>query len=137
MQKLVDLVHAPWTTASGRSTVDPHGGMDRKPSKSDRDGTPACQCSSPVVGKGKGGVGDSPRGSPELRERRSGQATRAKWRRWWGLAGACSDVGEEERGAVSGAGCSGAEVPFYSGQGRAPGDDNGRHRRRNEWWREL
>jgi hypothetical protein len=26
-------------------------------------------------------------------------------------------VGEEERGAVSGAGCSGAEVPFYRGGG--------------------
>jgi hypothetical protein len=51
--------------------------------------------------------------------------------------GACSDVGEEEIGAVSGAGCSRAEVPFYRGQGWASGDDNGRHQRRNgrrrEW----
>jgi hypothetical protein len=46
--------------------------------------------------------------------------------------GACSDVGEEERGAVSGAGCSGVEVPFYRGRGRARGDDIGGHRRRNE-----
>jgi hypothetical protein len=31
--------------------------------------------------------------------------------------GACSDVIEEERGVVSGSGCSGAEVPFYRGRG--------------------
>jgi hypothetical protein len=62
-------------------------------------------------------VGDSPWGSRELREQWSDRATRMKWRWWWGLAGACPDVGEEERGAVSGAGCSGAEVPFYKGWG--------------------
>jgi hypothetical protein len=51
--------------------------------------------------------------------------------------GACSNVAEEERGVVSGAGCSGPEVPFYRGRGRVPSDDNGLHRRRNrrrcEW----
>jgi hypothetical protein len=76
MEKSVDLVHASWTMASGRSTVDPHGGADRKPLESDRDGASACRCSPAVVGKGKGTVGDSPQGSPELGERRSGQATR-------------------------------------------------------------
>jgi hypothetical protein len=30
----------------------------------------------------------------------------------WCSVGLCSDVGEEERGMVSGAGCSGAEVPL-------------------------
>jgi hypothetical protein len=40
-------------------------------------------------------------------------------------------VGEEERGMVSGAGCSGAEVPFYRGSGRVSGGDNGQHRGRN------
>jgi hypothetical protein len=45
--------------------------------------------------------------------------------------GLCSDVGEKERGVVSGAGCSGVEVPFYRSPGRVPGGDNGRHRRRN------
>jgi hypothetical protein len=28
MEKSVDSVHASWTIASGRSTVDPHGGAD-------------------------------------------------------------------------------------------------------------
>jgi hypothetical protein len=68
MQKSVDLVHASWTMASVRSTMDLHGGADRKPPESGQDGTPACQCSPVSVGKGKGGVGDSPRGSLELRE---------------------------------------------------------------------
>jgi hypothetical protein len=131
----MDSVHASWTMASGRSTVDPHGGADGKSLVSGRDGAPACQCSPAMAGKGKGGVGDLPRGSPKLGEWRSGRATRVKWRRWWGLSGACSNVGEE-RGAVSGLGCSGVEVPFYRVRGRAPGDDNGRHQRRNGWWRE-
>jgi hypothetical protein len=123
----VDSVHASWTTASGQSTVDPYGGADEKPLESSRDGTPACRCSLAETEKGKGGVGDS----LELGEWRSSRATRVKWRWWWGLAGACFDVGEEERGVVSGAGCSGVEMPFYRGWGRAPGNDNGRHRRRN------
>jgi hypothetical protein len=136
MEKTLDSVHASWTTASGRSTVDPHGGEDGKPPKSGRDGALACRCSPTVAGKGKGGMGDSPRGSPELRERRIGRVTRVKWWRWWGSVGVSSNVGEEERGMVSGAGCSGAEVPFYRGQGRVPSDDDGRHQRRNERWRE-
>jgi hypothetical protein len=61
-------------------------------------------------------LADNGRASPELGERRSSRATRVKWWQWWGSAGACSDVGEEERGAVSGVGCSGVEVPFYSGR---------------------
>jgi hypothetical protein len=83
-----------------------------KPPESDRDSAPACRCSPTATGKGKGGMGDSPRGSPELEERRSGRATRVKW--WWcrSSVGVCSDVGEEERGTVSGAGCSRAEVPL-------------------------
>jgi hypothetical protein len=101
----VDSVHTLWTTASGRSTVDPHSGMDGKPPESGRDGYPACRYSLAAAKKGKGGVGDSPRGSPKLGERQSSRATRVKWRQWWGSAGACSD-------AVSAAGCSGAEVPF-------------------------
>jgi hypothetical protein len=28
MEKFVDWVHASWSTALGRSTVDPHGGAD-------------------------------------------------------------------------------------------------------------
>jgi hypothetical protein len=131
MEKSLDSVHALWTTALGRSMVDPHGRADEKPLKSGWDGTPACWCSLAVAGKGKSCMGDSPRGSPELGEWRSGRATRVKWWRWWGSVGVCSDVGEEERGMVSGAGCSMVEVPFYRGQGRVPGDDNGRHRRRN------
>jgi hypothetical protein len=71
MEKSLDSVHASWTTASGRSTVDLHGGADRKPPESGRDGAPACQCSPTAAGKGKGGMGDSPWGSPELGERRS------------------------------------------------------------------
>jgi hypothetical protein len=50
----------------------PHDGADGKLQKSDRDSAPACRCSPAVAGKGKGGVGDSPRGSPELRELLSG-----------------------------------------------------------------
>jgi hypothetical protein len=75
------------------------------------------RCSPWAARKGKGGVGDSPRGSPELGERRSGRVTRVKWRRWWSSTGACSDVGEEERGAVSGAGCSGWRCPFIGAGG--------------------
>jgi hypothetical protein len=127
MEKCVDLVHASWTTASGRSTVDPHSGADRRPLERGRDGAPACRCSPAVAGKGKGGVGDSPRGSLELGERRSGWETRVNWRRWWGSAGACSDVGEEERGVVSAAGCSWVEVPFDRSWGRASSNDNGWH----------
>jgi hypothetical protein len=37
---------------------------------------------------------------------------------------------------VSGAGCSGAEVPFYRGSGRVSSGDNGQHRGRNKWQRE-
>jgi hypothetical protein len=133
----MDSVHTSSTTASGQSTVDPHSGVNRKPPESGRYGAPACPCSPAVAGKEKGGVGDSPRGSPELGERRNGRATRVKWQRSWGSTRARSDVGEEDRGAVSGAGFSGAEVPFYKGWGRAPGDDNGWHQRRNgrrhEW----
>jgi hypothetical protein len=129
MEKSVDSVHASWTAASGGSTVDPHGGTDGKSLESGRDSAPACRCSPVAAGKGKGSMGDSPRGSPKLRKQRSGRATTVKWRRWWGSAGACSNVGEEERGVVSGAGCSGAEVPFYRDRGRAPDHDNGQHRR--------
>jgi hypothetical protein len=93
MEKFADSVHALWTTASGRSTVDPHGSADGKPSEGGRDGTPNCRCSPGTARKGKGGVGDSPWGSPELGKRRSGRETRVKWQRWWGSAGACSDVG--------------------------------------------
>jgi hypothetical protein len=83
MEKSVDLVHASWTTASGRSMVDPHGGADGKPPESGRDGALACRCSPTAAGKGKGGMGDSPRGSPELGERWSGRVTRVKWWRQW------------------------------------------------------
>jgi hypothetical protein len=112
MEKSVDSVHASWTIALGRSTVDPHGRADRKPPESGRDGASACRCSPTTAGKGNGGMGDSPRGSPELGERRSGQATRVKWWRRWSSVRVCSDVGEEDRGMVSGVGCSGAEVPL-------------------------
>jgi hypothetical protein len=131
MEKSVDSVHASWTTASGQSTVDLHGGAVGKPQESSQDGAPLCRCSPAAAGMGKGGVGDSPRGSPELVERRSGRATRVMWWWWWASVGACYDVGEEERGAVSGGGCSVVEVPFYRGRGRAPGDDNDRCQRRN------
>jgi hypothetical protein len=108
-----------------------HGGPARRhkwETARERSGSaPACRCSPTAAGKGEGSVGDSPRGSPELGERWSGQATRVKWRQWWGSVGACSTVGEEERRVVSGAGCSGVEVPFDRGWGRAPGDDNGGH----------
>jgi hypothetical protein len=137
MEKSLDLVHASWTTASDPSTVHPHGGAEGKPLESGWDGALACQCSPAAAGEGRGSVGDSPWGSLELGERQSCRATQVKWQRWWGSMGVCSDVGEEERGAVIGAGCSRAEVPFYRGRGRALGDDNGRHWRRNgrrrEW----
>jgi hypothetical protein len=71
----MDSVHASWTTASGRSVVDLHGGADGKPPESSWDGALASRCSPAAAGKGKGGVGDSPRGSPELGERRSGRVT--------------------------------------------------------------
>jgi hypothetical protein len=61
--------HASWTTASGRSTVDPHGGADGKPPENGQGGAPACRCSPVAAGKGNGGVRNSPRGSPELGER--------------------------------------------------------------------
>jgi hypothetical protein len=83
-----------------------------------------------VAGKGNGGVGNSPRGSPELGERRSGWATRVKWWRRWGSTGAFFGVREEERGAVRGAESLRVEVAFYRGWG-VPGDNHGRHRRRN------
>jgi hypothetical protein len=70
MQKLVDLVHAPWTTASGRCTGDPHGSVDGKSPKNGRGGDPACRCSPVAAGKGNSGVRNSPRGSPKLGERR-------------------------------------------------------------------
>jgi hypothetical protein len=95
MEKSVDSVHASWTTASSRSMVDPHGGADGKPPESGRDGALACRCSPTVAGK-----------------LQSGWATRVKWWRQWSSVGVCSDVGEEERGTVSGAGCSRAEVPL-------------------------
>jgi hypothetical protein len=86
----MDSVHASWTMASGRSTVDPHDSMDSK---------------LPVLTGGgrerEGRCGGSPRGSPELGERRSGRATKVEWRWWWGLMGASSDVRGEERMAVS------------------------------------
>jgi hypothetical protein len=65
----VDSVPASWTAASGRSMVDSDDITDGKPLVSQWDGTPACRCSLAAVGKGKGCVGDSPQGSPELRER--------------------------------------------------------------------
>jgi hypothetical protein len=83
--------------------VDPHGGADGKPPESGRGGAPACRCSPVAARKGNGGVGNSPRGSPEHGERRSGWATRVKWWRRWSSAGACFSVREEERGAVRGA----------------------------------
>jgi hypothetical protein len=36
MKKSMDSVHVLWTTALGQSTMDPHGGMDGKPSESGR-----------------------------------------------------------------------------------------------------
>jgi hypothetical protein len=83
----VDSVHASWTAASGWSTVDLHGGAERKPLKSGRDGAPACRSSLTAAGKGKGGMADSPRGSPELGERWSGRATRVKWWQRWSSMG--------------------------------------------------
>jgi hypothetical protein len=53
----LDPVHASWTTSSGRSTVDPHGGADGKPPESGRRGAPACRCSPVAAGKGNGGHG--------------------------------------------------------------------------------
>jgi hypothetical protein len=117
MEKSMDSVHASWTTVSGWYMVDPHGSADGEPPESGQDGALACHRAHRSSGSG-GAVG-------------------VKWRQWWGSVRACSNVGEEERGAVSGAGCSRAEVPFYMGRGRVLGDDNGRHRRRNgrrrEW----
>jgi hypothetical protein len=99
----MDPVHASWTTALGRCTVDPHGGADGKPPESGRGGAPACRCSPVVARKGNGGVGNSPRGSPELGERRSGGATRVKgWQRW-GSTVACFGVREVGSEAVRGA----------------------------------
>jgi hypothetical protein len=64
----MDSVHASWTTASGWSTVDPHGGANGKLPESGWDGAPSCRYSPAVAGMAKDGVGDSPRGSPELEE---------------------------------------------------------------------
>jgi hypothetical protein len=55
--------------------------------ESDWDGALACRCSPTLAGKEKGGMGDSPRGSPEHREQRSGWATRVKWWRWRSTVG--------------------------------------------------
>jgi hypothetical protein len=51
----LDPVHTSWTTASGRSTVDPHGGVDEKSPENGRGGAPACRCSPVAAGKGNGG----------------------------------------------------------------------------------
>jgi hypothetical protein len=83
--------------------VDPHSGADGKPSESGRGGAPVCRDSPVEAGKGNGGVGNSPRGSPKLGERRNGGATRVKWWRRWGSTGACFGVREEERETVRGA----------------------------------
>jgi hypothetical protein len=50
--------------------MDPHGGVDGKSPENGRGGAPACRCSSVAAGKGNSGVRNSPRGSPELGERR-------------------------------------------------------------------
>jgi hypothetical protein len=102
MGKSVDPVHASWTTASGRSMMDPHGGADGKSLENGRGGAPTCRCPPVAVGKGNGGVRNSPRGSPEFGERRSSGAMRVKWWRRWGSTGACSDVREKGREAVRG-----------------------------------
>jgi hypothetical protein len=80
--------------------------------ESGRDGAPACRCSPTAAGKGKGGMGthhgvhrSSGSGGVAGRLGSIGGGGGARW-------GVCSDVGEEERGMVSGAGCSGAEVPL-------------------------
>jgi hypothetical protein len=92
-----------WTHMAERTGKPPENGWD---------GAPSCRCSPTPAGKGKGGLGDSPRGSPELGEHWSGRATRVKWWQRRSSVGVCSDVGEEERGMVSGEECSGAEVPL-------------------------
>jgi hypothetical protein len=94
--------------------VDLHGSADGKPPKSGRDDAPTCRCPSAVARNGKGRVGDLPRGSLELGERPgdSGEVAAVV-----GLGGACSDVGEEERGVVSGAGCSEQRCPFIGAGG--------------------
>jgi hypothetical protein len=124
MEKSVDLVHASWTTASGQSTVDPHGGaagmalrlVDARRRRLGR---------GRVVWATHHGVHRSS-GSSGVAGRLgcSGGDGGARW-------GVCSDVGEEERGMVSGAGCSGWRFPFYRGSERLSGGDNGRHRGRN------
>jgi hypothetical protein len=81
-----------------------HGGSARWSGREAAGERPGCGSGLPVAaGKGNGGVGNLPRGSPELGERRSGLVTRVKWWRWWGPTGACFGVREEERGAVRGA----------------------------------
>jgi hypothetical protein len=50
--------------------------------------------------EGKWRCGELAMGLTRARERRSGWATRVKWWRRWGSAGACFGVREEERGAV-------------------------------------
>jgi hypothetical protein len=112
MEKSVDSVHASWTTASGRSTVDPHGGADRETAGE----RPGRRSDLPVLTdggwEGEGWYGGLTTGFTGARERWSGRATRVNWWRRRSSVGVCSDVGEEERGMVSGAGCSEVEVPL-------------------------
>jgi hypothetical protein len=116
--KSLDSVHASWTTASGRSTVDLHGGMDGKPPESDRGGALACRCSLVAAGKGNGGVRNSPQGSP-------GEVVAVV-----GLDGSvfrCEGGGE--RGGQEVRNRSRVEVAFYRGRGDAGAAGNRRRRR--------
>jgi hypothetical protein len=101
--------------------MDPHGGTDGKPLESGRDGTLARKCSPAVAEKGKGDVGDSPRGSLELGEWWSGWATKVKWRCWWGSMGSCTNAREEVRREVSSAVEDGRGPHPFIGAGTARG----------------
>jgi hypothetical protein len=108
----MDSVHASWTTASGRSTVDPHGGVDGETTGE----RPGWRSGLPVLAdggwEGEGWYGGLTTGSTELRERRSGRVTRVKWWRQRSSVGGVFRCGSGGGGTVSGAGCSEVEVPL-------------------------
>jgi hypothetical protein len=116
--KSVDSVHASWTTASGRSTVDPHGGVDGETAGE----RPGWRSSLPLLTdggwEGEGWYGDSPWGSPELGERRSGRATRVNWWRWWSSVGGVFRCGRGGEGHGEWCGVlRGGGSPFIGARG--------------------
>jgi hypothetical protein len=95
-----------------RFTMDRHHGRPRELTGAWPPATPGLK----VAGEGAEEVEDAAVstfvGSSELGR----WETAARWREMTGggrcSVGLCSNVGEEERGTVSGAGCSGAVVPL-------------------------